>query len=98
MCLFCMLSRGKGGTGRGTGLPGLEIRHLIAGLEHVPTFMLLFRRSYEHAVMPDVWAAASTVRIIPMFKEGAASEAANSVSSSKDKLKTAEIAQYRPQL
>ena len=39
-----------------------------------PAFTLLFRRSYEHAVMPDVWSAAW---ITPVFKKGAKFEAAN---------------------
>ena len=35
---------------------------------------MLFQRSYEHAVMPDVW---STAWITPVFKKGAKFEAAN---------------------
>ena len=42
--------------------------------ELAPAFTMLFQRSYEHAVMPDVW---STAWITPVFKKGAKFDAAN---------------------
>ena len=42
--------------------------------ELAPAFTLLFQRSYEHAVIPDVW---STAWITPVFKKGAKFDAAN---------------------